>query len=253
MRTHFFYGALRKSIIQFLDVFNDISIAKYDSDGAVISYVNVPVKYMPKSKWYAWVNDRKDVIRTPSIGIELTDVMYDQERSSGLMDTIDISVGDGTKTFTANVSPFNLTFELHIATKYQHEMDQIQENILPWFNPMIYTKVSMDELNLEWDMPIILEDATISTDTDIAENEYRNIHWTHSYLCKTNLVKPVSNGDIVHKVVNKIYLTEESLANRDTTTDMPSGVGKFDEEILVIGSKIDGEIIAKYQQYGDNI
>ena len=252
-RSFFFYGALRKSIIQFLDVFNNIQIAKYDSDGNIIKYVDVPIKYMPKTKFYIWVNDRKHEKRTPSIGVELTSVLYDQERAKGSHESVDITVGDSTKSYTANVVPYNLTFSLSIMTKYQHEIDQINEQILPWFNPMIYTKVSIDDLNLQWDMPIILEDAAVEVDVDIDEAEYRNIRWTHTYQAKTNLVKPVSNVDLVNKVVNKMYLTETSLANRDTTTDSPSGVGLFDEEILTIGYKVDGEIIARYKQYGDNI
>ena len=39
---HYFYNAMRKTIIQFLDIFNDIVIARYNQDtGAVIKYVKV--------------------------------------------------------------------------------------------------------------------------------------------------------------------------------------------------------------------
>jgi len=52
MRGHFYLAALRRSIIQVLNLFNDIQIAKYTSEGVVIKYVEVPIKYAPKAKFY---------------------------------------------------------------------------------------------------------------------------------------------------------------------------------------------------------
>jgi len=252
-REHFFYAALRKSIISFLDVFDNINIAKYDSSGDVDKYVKCNIKYMPKEKWWSWANDRKHENRLPTIGVEMSSMSYDETRASGTQENITISIGDTGRTFTANVTPFNLTFNLHIMTKYQHEMDQINEILLTWFNPLIYTKVSIGDLGLTWDMPIVLDSASIDTETDIDKSGYRNIKWTHTYTCKTNLVKPVHSVKPIHKVVNKIYLSEELLSNRDTTTDAPSGVGSFNEELLIIGTKIEDEISTRMRLYGQNI
>jgi hypothetical protein len=50
MRNFFYFGTIRKTIIQFLDIFKDLKIAKYDENGDIIKYVEVPVKFMPKQK-----------------------------------------------------------------------------------------------------------------------------------------------------------------------------------------------------------
>lgn len=252
MRTFFYHGALRKSIIQFLDIFNDITIAKYNADGSVKEYVEVPLRYMPKQKYYIWLNDRKKEKRYPSIGVELTSIAYDQARVSGSMQTITIS-GSDSLTYTSNPVPYNLSFTLHIATEYQHEMDQINEQLLPFFNPHVVTTVVIDDLDLEWDMEVFLEDASIEVDPNMDVTDVRGLIWTHGYLVKTFMVRPSSTISTVKKVIHNFFLTEESLARVDTTTDLPSGQGAADEELLIIGYKEDGEIMAKYLLYGDNI
>ena len=52
MENYFYFSSLRKTILQFLDMFNNINIAKYDSDGTIIKYVKVPIKLAPKQKFY---------------------------------------------------------------------------------------------------------------------------------------------------------------------------------------------------------
>jgi hypothetical protein len=52
-RSFFHFGIIRKSIIKFLAIFDDIKIAKYNNDGSVEKYVDVPLKFMPKQKYYS--------------------------------------------------------------------------------------------------------------------------------------------------------------------------------------------------------
>ena len=60
MKTYYYYQSLRKTIIQFLDIFNDIRIARYESDGATVrGYLTVPLKFAPKTKAWYWINERK--------------------------------------------------------------------------------------------------------------------------------------------------------------------------------------------------
>lgn len=52
MRQYYFFKTLRKAIIQFLDMFNDMEIAKYNDDGEITKYVKVPLKLASKQKFY---------------------------------------------------------------------------------------------------------------------------------------------------------------------------------------------------------
>lgn len=52
MDQQFYYKTLRKTILAFLDLFNDIWIAKYDSKGNIVDQIQVPIKFAPKQKFY---------------------------------------------------------------------------------------------------------------------------------------------------------------------------------------------------------
>jgi len=43
---------MKQTTLQFLDLFNNIKIAKYNSMGSITSYVNVPLKLSGKQKFY---------------------------------------------------------------------------------------------------------------------------------------------------------------------------------------------------------
>lgn len=244
-RTFFYYGAVRKSIIKFLSILDDIQVAKYDNNGNIVKYVTVPVKYMPKKKFYSWIYERSDEKRFPVIGVEMTSISYDAERASGSQEKINVSVGEDSVTYTTNPVPYNIGFRVSIATEYLNEKDQINEQLLPFFAPFIVTKVNIKDLDINWDMKVLFDDASLETEVDIAEDDYRNILWSFNFTAQTYLLKPTTDINTIKKIVHKFYLSETSW-NKRTTTEMPSGGGFEDEELLVLGSKEDDEIMAKY-------
>lgn len=249
MKNYFYYGSIRKSIIQFLDIFNDLKIAKRDSDGNITKYVDVPLKYSPKQKFFSWLYQRSHEKRYPIIGVELSEISYDQDRMSGRHDRVKISRSNNEWLTHKMIIPYNLSFNVHIATNYMHEMDQINEQVLPFFSDFVYTTVSIDDLSVGWDMMVKLTGASIDQDPNIDETELRSVNWVHSYTANTFLVKPPASIDVVKKVVNKIYSNEETWDARDFVNDAPSGVGRQDEEVLVIGWLEDDEIMSKFEIY----
>jgi hypothetical protein len=49
--NHFYYEVIRRTIIQFINIFSNINIARYDdTTGDVLKYLRVPVTFAPKSK-----------------------------------------------------------------------------------------------------------------------------------------------------------------------------------------------------------
>ena len=244
-RQFFYYGSIRSSIIKFLSIFDDMQIAKFNADGSVDTYIDVPIKFMPKKKWYSWMYERSHSKRYPMIGVELTSIEFAQDRKTGEFEDIKITTGDSEISYTTNPIPYNLGFTVSIATEYISEQDQISEQLLPWFSPYVYTKVNIDEIDVSWDMKVTFNSASIEAETEIAEDDTRSVIWRHDYTVNTFLLKPASSIDLVKKVVSKFYLSDGSWDNR-TTSEMPSGEGYEQEELLVIGSREDDAIMARY-------
>jgi len=250
MRSFFYYGAIKKSIIKFLSIFDDMQIAKYNGDGEILKYVNVPIKFMPKQKFYSWLNLRSHEKRYPMIGVELTSIDFDASRKTGEYENIKVSIGEESTVYTTNLVPYNLGFTMSIVTEYISEQDQINEQLLPFFSPYVFTKINIPEVDIDWDMQVIFEGASIDTETTIDDDAIRNILWTHTYVVKTWLLKPTTTIDIIKKINYKFYLSDTSWDQR-TTTETISGGGFEQEELLIIGSKDDDEILAKYLVFND--
>jgi hypothetical protein len=89
-------------------------------------------------------------------------------------------------------------------------MDQIVEQILPYFSPYVVNNIKVDELDLDWDVNINFDGLQINQDIDI--NDYRNNEWTLNFTVQTYLLKPYleSEGKLIKKVVNKIYTSKEA-------------------------------------------
>ena len=249
-RSFFHFGIIRKSIIKFLDIFDDIKIAKYNSTGSIEKYVEVPLKFMPKKKYYSWMYKRSHEKMLPIMGVQMTGIEYDETRNTSANENINITKGDDLVSYHPIGIPYNVSFELMVSSEYMSEMDQIAEQILPFFSPYVCNIVNIDDLDLKVNMDVLFEGASIDTDLDIPEEDYRNINWTFTFTAKTYLLKPSDSVKTVRKVVNKLFFSEESWDRRDTTTDMVSGGGSEDVELLVLGYKDDdNEIITKYERF----
>ena len=47
----FYHGALRRYVIMFGNLFNEIQVERYSSDGIKLQTISVPIEYSPKQKF----------------------------------------------------------------------------------------------------------------------------------------------------------------------------------------------------------
>ena len=239
-KQHYFYNAMRKTIVQFLDMFNDIVIARYNQDtGAVIKYVKVPLKFAPKTKQWYWTElreagDRRDQV-LPMMAVNLDQVQFAQDRQVNRNAKIESS-NDGTdgKTFF-NPVPYNFTFSLQIAAEYMVDITQIVEQIFPFFTPEAYIRITIPELSIEGlsedgeagtdklELRVVYDDASKDAPVELDEAGYRILLWTLNFTVQGYLFSPLQQTKPVHKVIQNYYLTEEAWEQRQADTDLEVG------------------------------
>ena len=85
--TPFYNEGLRKIIIAFGQLFNNIVIeSKNNETGAVLKRIKVPLAYAPKEKFLvrldqqADLDDRSMALTLPRIGFEISGLSYDPSR-----------------------------------------------------------------------------------------------------------------------------------------------------------------------------
>ena len=272
MKNFFYFGTIRKTIIQFLDIFKDIKIAKYNDSGEINKYVEVPVKFMPKQKWYSWLEHRTHEKRFPSMGIQINNIEYDQSRHTGKHEDIALSINNSDVQYYQNPVPYNIVFQVRIATNYVSEMDQIIEQILPYCSPYVVNNIKIDELDLDWDINIKFDSLEIDQEIDIEiiqmlkndifstavfwENDTIDQDLTAELILKYWDLEPVQSYPendyyqiLMQFADNKITLIDQKIA--DFWFDFPAAVIEKLNELIEEG-KLDFENYLIYLQIKDN-
>ena len=88
MFSHFYNESIRKLVVGFGGLFNQIQIHKFNSDGSVKEKVLVPISYGPKEKFIRRIRNMSSIsedvnktqITLPHIGFDITAIIYDVDR-----------------------------------------------------------------------------------------------------------------------------------------------------------------------------
>jgi hypothetical protein len=209
MFEYFYNEILRKTVIAFGSLFNDISIKHTDSSGSVVSVVKVPLAYGPTQKFLARLEQSPDLnkpvqITLPRMSFEFTGLTYDSARKVTTTQTfVAKDSQNGTETKKAYMPvPYNMEFELSIMSKLNDDALQIVEQILPYFQPSYNLTVQLiDSIKEKRDIPIVLESVTMQDDYEGNFTTRRVLLYTLRFTAKIYLFGPVSSAtkDIIKK------------------------------------------------------
>lgn len=198
MDKFFHYHTLRKTTIQFLNIFNNIKIAKYNKDGTIREFVTVPLKYAPKEKFYYWLYQRKHEVKFPMMSAYIVNIMPAiNERGNNRHLKI---LSCDKQTYHRNLVPYTIEYELVISTMFHNEIDQIFEQIIPYFTPYAMTRVTIPEIDNYFDCKVILESISPDMETEIPEDDYRTINWRLNFTVHTYALQPFSNGKYIEEI-----------------------------------------------------
>lgn len=219
MKEYFWFSSIRKTTIEFLNIFRNIKIAKYDESGNFHSYVTVPIKNANKEKFYYWINDRRHEKRFPMIGITMNGLYLDQSRlGNKKYETYFSSVnasGDTKLTKYYNVSPWNINYNVDIISLYQVEMDQILEQILGFFDPNIFIKVFIPEIDNILNIKVLYKNSSPNVNSTIPVQDYRYVTWTLGFEAQSWLFKPVTDVPIIEQVNTTAYTSISPSADNE--------------------------------------
>lgn len=226
MFTYFYHQILRKSIISFGTLFNNITIEKKDDNDNTFSTVKVPIAYGPTQKFLARLNQQADLnrpieIQLPRMSFEFNGITYDPQRKLTTTQTFQAVDKDDNKIKETYMPvPYNMNFELSIYTKINDDMLQIIEQILPYFQPEYSLTVDLvKELGEKRDIPIIINDIKMSDDYEGDFSKRRSLVYTVSFTAKTYLFGPVTDAskNIIKKASVEYLAGTPKRYERDVT------------------------------------
>ena len=206
--TQFYHETIRKVIVSFGTMFNNISLVRKDNSGAAIQAMKVPLAYGPREKFLVRLNEDADLtkqvaITLPRIGFEIKNLSYDPTRKLNRVQQFKKVKGANTQQLDAQYMPvpYNLELELYIMAKQSDDALQIVEQILPYFQPdYTLTLNDMADMGIKRDVPIILNGISYEDDYQGDFTTRRALIYTLSFTAKFYLYGPVTSSQVIKTV-----------------------------------------------------
>ena len=250
--TYFYHEILRKTVIGFGTLFNDINIRHRDASGTSFSNLKVPLAYGPIQKFLARIQQQPDLNREialtlPRLSFEMTGLQYDPSRKTGVTQTF-LATQNGNAKKVYMPVPYNVTFELNIISKLNDDSLQIIEQILPYFQPSLNITINLiSAIGEKKDVPVVMESITQNDQYEGGFDSRRLIIHTLRFTAKTYLFGPVAEStDGLIKKVDVDYYTNTNIKTAKRVqryTATPKALQDYnDDNATVVDGAISTEV-----------
>lgn len=210
---HFYNRTIRKIVVAFGTIFNDIEVIRFTSDGTPKERMRVPLSYGAKEKYITRLSSDPDLNKSiatlvPRMSFNLDGISYDSSRKQiTTLQNFAASTGSSVKTQYAPI-PYNFDFSMSIYVRNTEDGTQILEQILPFFTPDFTVTVDMIEsMNQKYDIPVILNSVNSSVDYEGDMLTTRLIIWDLQFTVKAYIWPAVkdSSGGLIRSANTNIY------------------------------------------------
>jgi len=199
----FYHSLLRKYVVIFGTLFNNIKIEKLNADGSVAATFKVPIAYGPREKFLARVESNPTGIADtalilPRIGFEISGIRYASDRK--LQTTIPLYTnqnvnGNSVLKKVYSPVPYDIDFSMSIMTKQTEDATRIVEQILPYFTPeWTISAQLLSDFNNTTDIPIVISSIDIEDTYSTDFKQRRALIWTINFTMKAYLYGPVTKA-----------------------------------------------------------
>lgn len=197
--AHFYNRTIRKVVVAFGTLFNDILLVRFDKSGNEHMQMRVPLSYGTKEKYLTRITSDPTLNKSvatliPRMSFNLDGLSYDSSRKQ--MTTLQNfnNTPTGIKTQYSPI-PYNFDFSFSIYVRNTEDGTQILEQILPFFTPDFTVTVDfINSMGKKFDMPIILNSVTSSVDYEGDMLTTRLIIWDLQFTAKGFIWPAVKGG-----------------------------------------------------------
>lgn len=218
MFTRFYNGSIRRMVVAFGSLFNQIYIDRAESDGT--KTLLVPISYAAKEKYKVrlagdpYLNNPNQ-ITLPRIAFEITGYGYDANRKRNSVTRhmiLPTTANPSGVDYTHAEVPYNIDFGLYVYVRNMDDGLRIIEQILPFFTPEFVVTVNFDDINKKIDVPVYLNSVSTEEDYEGDFESRRSIVFTLNFTMKTYLFGPSKN-------YKEIRVVQAGLWNQDVFGD----------------------------------
>jgi hypothetical protein len=249
--AQFYNRTIRKVVVAFGTLFNDITLQRYTLNGATEKEVfRVPLSYGSKEKYLTRITSDPNLTKSiatvvPRISFELTGMSYDTSRKQmSTLQNFSANTATGIKTQYSPI-PYNFDFSMSIYVRNTEDGTQILEQILPFFTPDFNVTVDfVPSMDQKYDMPILLNSVANEVNYEGDMLSTRLIIWNLEFTAKSYIWPPVKSGEIIRQANTSIFIDTQSRTSQKVIVDKANGSGYFvnEETIFVTDRDVTGDV-----------
>lgn len=235
MFSYYYNESLRKLVVAFGSLFNDINVLRSNSDGSTNSKIKVPLIYSSKEKFLQRLeqqggisDDTKIEVSLPRMGFEISSINYDPTRHLNKLNKRYLRQAGSAEKETYQEVPYNVAFTLFAFTRNMDDNLQIVEQIIPYFSPEFIVTLNMNEIETKLDVPIVLGNVALQETYDGNFLDRRIIASTFNFVCKTRMYSKIKGSTVI---VNSSSSLNEIIGSDD--------ISDLTQTITVTGSTSD--------------
>jgi hypothetical protein len=254
--AYFYHSLIRRYVIAFGSMFDDLTVARLDRDGTVKQTIVVPIAYGPKESWLVRIKQDPTLLRTvqvqvPAASFEILGLEYDGARKmQALNKEVVWSTTDKNKgRYAYKGLPWNIHFALYFYVRNADDGTQLLEQVLPFFGPeWTNTMTLVPTLGTKLDVPVILN--TVHMD-DVYEGDFVNrraLVWTLNFTMKAWLYGPVSTKGVIKTARTALRDFDTSAVNARIV--LAPGLTANGEPTIHSNNSISASAIAATDPYG---
>ena len=203
----FYNESIRKLIVAFGSLFNNIRISITNSSGDE-QFIKVPLSYGPKEKFIRRIEEDSSIgsnskvqMTLPRLGFNITDMTYDGLRKRNtLQKKYHFPTGStgGLPAYEYSEVPYNFNIALYGFTRSMTDALQITEQILPYFTPEFTVTVNFDkDKHPKVDIPITLNNVTVEEEYEGDLEERRRITTQYDFTLRSYVFGETKRQNII--------------------------------------------------------
>lgn len=218
MFGHFYHNTVRKLVVAFGTLFNEIDVKRYNADGSVKETIRVPLGYGSKEKFQVRLRQPSSIedgnkvqVTAPRLGFSLTGFNYDTTRKRNTLQrrlATGAENGDSYLRRSFAEVPYNFEFQLSIFSRHMDDGLQILEQILPFFTPEFTVTMNVNDLAQKIDVPIVLTSVSQTDEYDGDFETTRLLTWDLTFTAKSYVYGPIKEAKVIKDTIVTNFLAD---------------------------------------------
>lgn len=210
---HFFNDLIKKYVIYFGVMFNDIKVERLAPNGTTTQIIRVPLEFIGRQAFIERINQNPDLLKAtsttlPRMTFEITGYKYTADRklpSTQKNFSQDLSNSSIVRSQYVPV-PYDINFSLHIFSRNMQDASRIVEQILPLFAPQYTQSMNLiPAMNITMDIPLVLNSVGVQDTFEGPLQTRRYVSYQLDFTMRAYFYGPIARVRMIREVLANIF------------------------------------------------